>query len=559
MTQLPSLFYFFFGTSKQLSYGPDALSSLLTGITISKPENIGTSPEDIASMLSFIAGVILLLLGLFRVGFLDNILSRPLLAGFINAVATTILIEQLQPLFGLPPDGHGWRKIIHWWNTLGQMNWLTLGIGFVTVWIILVIKFLKKKVKFLRFLPETLLVVTIGIIVSKFAKFEGKTAILGDIPQGIQVPRVPNFKINNMTGLITDGLLLGIVGFVEHIAIGKIYAARHKYLVSPNRELVAVGVGNISGSFFHAYPTFGSLSRSSIADGLGATSLVFTLVTFVIITLTFFVGKHLFYHLPKAVMTGIIISAGIGLFEAHDFIFMFKIRAWKELLQSLLTLFLTIFLGVELGLIISLGVSIFFIIKHTTYPLITLLGRIPGTTQYKDVTHYDVETLPGIMIVRIGDPLYFANIGQIKTLFGRIERLGDPKAHPAEDEKDMSLRALIIHASNIPSMDASSIQIIAEMVQDYEKRDVIVCWVKLKEHLKKPFMRAGLITDVGGDRIFKSTQEAVDYVMGFTSSGDDDSQEGVRLRTRTYESENAETRDLAEQSEDASDIEDQQD
>lgn len=486
----------------------------MTGLTVEKPENDGTPPEYIASVLAFFAGTFLFLIGLFRIGFLDNILSRPLLAGFVNAIGVTILLEQIQPLFGLEEKGHGWRKIIYWFKDIKNMNWLTFGIGFVTIWLILVIKYGKKKFQWIKFIPETLVVVIIGTIVSKYGGFEGRTKILGHIPQGIKAPTVPKFKIDNLGGVVVDGILLGLIGFVEHIAIGKIYASKYNYHVSPNRELVSVGVSNLIGSFFNAYPAFGSLARSSIADAMGATSQLFSVVIFLMVMLTLLVGGPLFYYLPRAVMTGIIITAAIGLFEAHDLLFMLKIRAWKELIQSIVTLLLTIFLGIELGLVISLGISVLFIIKHTTYPQITLLGRVKDTIQYRDITQYDTETFPGILIAKIEDPLYFANIGQIKSLFGRIERLGDPKAHPAETGSGITpLKALIIHSANIPSMDSSSVQILGEMVQDYRKRDVCVCWVKLKDELKVSFKRAGIISSMDDENLFSTTHEAVVYAQ----------------------------------------------
>jgi high affinity sulfate transporter 1 len=514
--------YFFFGTSKQLSVGPDAMSSLLVGITVTATDNQKWDSPTLAPLIAFFVGLFLLALGLFRVGFLDNILSRPLLAGFVNAVALTIFLEQLEPLFGIPGSKeHGWHKAWSWAKHIGETNWVTLCISFISIWILVMIKWAKKRFPRLRVIPETIIVVVLGILVSHFGKFQEKFAILvlGPVPSKFMTPKPPALtNTAAVQNILPDALLIGIVGFVEHIVIAKIYAVKHNYQISPNRELVALGASNLTGSFFNCYPTFGSITRSAVADALGATSQVFTLVAATIILFTMLFMGPLFYSLPRGCMAAIITVASIGLLEIHDMIFLFRIKAWKELFQLVLTFVLTIVLGLELGIFISLGISIFFIIKHTTYPHITILGRVPnskgedGRYRYKDVTQYETEIDSDVLIVRIEDPLYFANVEQVKTLFMRIERLGDIKAHPGEQKEVKPLHAIIVHAANIPSMDASAIQVLHEMMMDYRSRNVFVCWVKLRDHLKQPFLLSGIISALDGDRLFSTTHDAVEYV-----------------------------------------------
>lgn len=516
--QVPLVVYFFFGTSRQLSIGPDAMSSLLVGITISATDNAKFLPTDIAPVLTFLVGIFLLLLGLFRVGFLDNVLSRPLLAGFVNAVSITIFMEQLEPLFGIPGSKeHGWHKALSWLQHIGQTNWVTLGISAVSIWVLFMMKWAKAKFPQIKVFPETILVLIVSLLVSHFAKFPEKygIAVLGKVPAGFKTPAPPALnKAELVQNIFMDALLIGIVGFVEHIVIAKVYAVKHNYQISPNRELVALGVSNLTGSFFNTYPTFGAITRSSVADALGATSQVFCLVAATIMLFTMLFIGPLFHDLPRGAMAAIITVASIGLFELHDLIFLFRIRAWKELAQLVITFCLTIVLGLELGIFLSLGISIFFIIKHTTYPHITILGNIPNTDKYKDVTQHETTIFPDILIVRVEDPLYFANIEQVKTLLMRIERLGDIKAHPGEQHAQVTpLHAIIIHAANIPSMDASAIQVLHEMMQDYRERNVFVCWVKLRDSLKQPFLLSGIISALDGDRLFSSTHDAVKYVQ----------------------------------------------
>lgn len=508
--------YFFFGTSRQLSIGPDAMSSLLVGNTVSS--NPSFLPGAVAPVLSFFVGIFLLALGLFRVGFLDNILSRPLLAGFVNAVSITIFMEQLEPLFGIPGSkAHGWHKALNWLKHLGETNWVTLGIAAVSIWILAMMKWIKSKYPKIKVFPETILVLIIALVVSHFFKFQERfgIAVLGPVSKGFKTPAPPALNQTDLVqAILPDALLIAIVGFVEHIVIAKVYAVKHNYQISPNRELVALGVSNLTGSFFNTYPTFGAITRSSVADALGATSQVFCLVAATVVLFTMLFMGPILYDLPRGAMAAIITVASIGLFELHDLIFLFRIRAWKELAQLVITFCLTIVLGLELGIFISLGISIFFIIKHTTYPHITILGNVPETDKYKDVAQHETIIFPDILIVRIEDPLYFANIEQVRTLLMRIERLGDIKAHPGEQGRAVApLHALIIHAANIPSMDASAIQVLHEMMEDYRERNIFVCWVKLRDSLKQPFLLSGIISALDGDRLFASTHDAVKYVQ----------------------------------------------
>lgn len=493
------------------------MSSLLVGITVGKSDNSQWAPASLAPILAFLVGLFLLVLGLFRVGFLDNVLSRPLLAGFVNAAALTILMEQLEPLFGIPSSHeHGWHKAWSWWVNIKQTNWVTLCIAFVSIWFLFFSKFVKSKVPQIKAIPETMIVVIVSTLVAYLCHFSEnfEVAVLGEVPRGFPTPAPPPLNMTDaVQALLPDAVLIGVVGFVEHIVIAKVYAVKHNYQISPNRELVALGISNLTGSFFHTYPTFGAITRSAVADSLGATSQIFSLVAATIILLTMLFLGPLFYHLPRGAMAAIITTASIGLFELHDLIFLFRIRAWKELAQLIVTFVLTIVLGLELGIFISLGISVFFIIKHTTYPHISILGRIPETDKYKDVTQYETEVFPDILIVRIEDPLYFANVEQVKTLLMRIERLGDIKAHPGEQKQVDPLRAIIVHAANIPSMDASAIQVLHEMLVDYRSRNIFVCWVKLRDQLKQPFLLSGIISALDGDRLFSSTHEAVEYVQ----------------------------------------------
>jgi MFS superfamily sulfate permease-like transporter len=242
----------------------------------------------------FQSGLLCLALGLLRVGFLDNVLSRPLLCGFVNAVATTIILEQLDQLFGLPSDHeHGWKRLIHWIENVHLTHWVTLCMGIITIYIIFMIKFTKTRFSFMKFVPETMIVVIVGTLVTGLARLDTiGVSVLGEIAQGFPVPRPPRLdQFQAAVSLFPSAALIAIIGFIEHIVAAKVYATKHNYPISANRELVALGVTNTMGSFFSTYPTFASLTRSAVADSMGAQSQIYSFITsFVILFTMLFLG-----------------------------------------------------------------------------------------------------------------------------------------------------------------------------------------------------------------------------------------------------------------------------
>eukprot|EP01125_Pyxidicula_operculata_P012514 TRINITY_DN4109_c0_g1_i2.p2 TRINITY_DN4109_c0_g1~~TRINITY_DN4109_c0_g1_i2.p2 ORF type:complete len:245 (-),score=38.52 TRINITY_DN4109_c0_g1_i2:705-1439(-) len=211
-------------------------------------------------------------------------------------------------------------------------------------------------------------------------------------------------------------------------------------------------------------------------------------------------------------MSSIITVAAISLFEFHDLIFLWKIRAWKDIILLFLTFAITVTLGVDLGIFISIGISILMVVRHTSLPHIAILGKNESNKWVDVSSDHHAKITPGILIVRVDEALYFANMEQIKDMFKRIEQFGSHLAHPTDDNLQVPLKAIIIHAGNISKMDASAMEILSEMMAEYQKNGIFVCFVKLRPKLKISFLQSGIIGALGGDRIFSTTEEALTYV-----------------------------------------------
>jgi high affinity sulfate transporter 1 len=524
------LVYAILGTSRQLSVGPDTMVSLLVAVELSRQRQ-EVDHGVTAHVFAFIVGIFLFTLGLLRFGFLDNVISRPLLSGFVNAVALIIWISQLEPLLGLIPNNEltGWEKLPYIWENRNRINYYTLLLGVSAIIFmggIRVAKSLarrsKKKCAWIQFIPETLLALIFGIGASYFFNLQQYgVQLIGSIQANFPVPKLPNFtSISEIEINIMSSLTIAVIGFIESIIVAKLYANKNNYYVSPNRELVAVGMANIVGSFFGTYPAFGSLTRSSVANLMGAVTQLYAIIGSLLIFGTIILLQadiQLFWYLPKVILAAVIIIAASGLVEVNDILFMWRIKAWKDLLLFLLTFCLTVVLGLDLGIFIALGVSVFLVIRHSSLPHIAVLGRMPKSKSYRDIAQFpEARIIPGIIIVRIEESLYFANIEMIKQMLARIESVGSFTAHPADRRTSVSsgvIGAVIIHARYISSVDASAIEVLSEMAENYRRRGIFLAWVKLRENLKEQFLRAGIIQNTLADvHLFNKIDDAVRFV-----------------------------------------------
>ena len=645
--------YGIMGTSKQLSIGPEALVSLLVGNAISQTASATSTMEDhvgLAASLAMMVGLITLALGLARLGFLDSILSRALLRGFITAVACVIVIEQLPALLGIQlPENPATEDDEHFESPFGKFidildniymtNGTTLVISLVSIVFLLgfgrVKRYIAVKIsqnylddshrttlfntrewqalspppldsnellsntyesfphswelhgsdssinsnafsrlpfhiRIFFFIPEILIVVMCSIFITYTCNLNSanNVAILGEAAMngGFRMPRLPVLTRVRFKNLLTSATLISILGFVESIIATKKYARKYRYPVSANRELVAYGCINVVGSFLNCFPTFSSIARTQVHDAAGAKTQLSGLVTGLFILITILFILPIFYYLPKAVMASIVLVAAVGLLEFEDALFIWKIRAWKDLALMAFTFFITIFWSVESGTLISIAVSLVLVIKHSSMPKIDILGKVVENGRTEDgvpkikfrpineifrnpeeykMTKEDMEML----IVKVEESLFFANTGQLQDRLRRAEAYcGWMHIHPSEEERrpftkmrrgkqnllnDLSLdeaelsdseeartnpetitdiesgenepielKAVIFDIENMISIDASAIQVLIDITKEYRARDIDVCFVKLRENNKQIFIRSGLLGEVIGSDQF---------------------------------------------------------
>ncbi|KAF8939680.1 sulfate transporter family-domain-containing protein [Dissophora ornata] len=535
---VPGVLYAIFGTSRQLSVGPEALVSMLVGTAIAQQQHASGNSDPqtalaIGCLITLFVGLFTFFLGFVRLGFLDSVLSRALLRGFITAVAVVVIIEQSITLFGLKAlaeeSGIGEQsstieKLVFIVGKFSEIHILTTVVSFSSIIFLLSFGSFKKrltKLPFLQFVPEILLcVILYTVLTGVFRWDKDGLAILGYTKTaGFPLPSIPATPEGvNVRSLFGTSVLISIIGFVESIVITKQYATKHNYSVSPNRELVAMGVANVFGGLFQAIPAFGSLSRSKINDKAGAHTQLAGFITALIVLLSIFFLLPYFFYLPKAVLAGIICVAALSLLSEapHDLKFMWQIQAWSDLGLLLLTFVATISVSVEAGTLIAIALSFLLVIKTSTYPRITIMGRMPGTKgKFRAIKDYPgiAEHIDGVLIIKVEEGLYFANTGQLKDRLHRLEVFGDMSVHPSEEARLNPVSHVVFDVENMPSLDASAAQILLEIVEAYHAREIQVYFVKLRENSRELFIKSELLERAGGEtHLFRRTADAMDYI-----------------------------------------------
>ncbi|KAI9199812.1 sulfate transporter family-domain-containing protein [Polychytrium aggregatum] len=555
---VPLIIYGLLGTSRQLGFGPEALVSILVGASISEwtsrtsADNVGVLSAaeelaekiEIANLVGLMVGLFTFLLGFFRLGFLDSVLSRALLRGFVTAVAVVVMIDLSPSLLGLDLKVDGVpaveydegdspiMKLIQTLTHLHLTHALTAVVSVLSIGFLLVTKFFKAQMsdrKWLSVVPEILVLVVASTALSQLFRWnDAGVAVLGTAAGGFVTPKIPTITLARFKFLMLSSILISIIGFVESIAVAKTYSTKHNYPISPNRELVAIGIANAVGSCFGSWPAFGSLGRSAVNDSAGARTQLAGLVTGGVILCMILWILPLFYYLPKAVCSAIIVVAALKLIEPHDFHVLINLQAWNDLSLLLLTFLTTILVSIEAGTLLSVSVSLLLVVKHTTKTRLAILGRTTvldpktGTLKSKFRSIHDtrrIERIEGGLIIRIEEGLFFGNTGQLMDRLKRIELHGDIGVHPGEEPIEggqisggQPLRSLIFDVEGVVDLDASATQTLYEICQSYKARGIIVCFVKVRKNCKPWFVRSGLYNLVGRDHFFKKINEAIEYI-----------------------------------------------
>jgi len=496
---IPLMVYGIMGTSRQLAVGPVAMVSLLTaaGIGALQP----ATPELYllyALTAALLVGVFQLAMGIFRLGFLVNLLSHPVISGFTSAAAIIIGLSQLKHLLriDLPKSEHIQEMLLALAKNIGNTHLLTLGIGLVAI---VVIKYGKKIHKSL---PTSLIAVLLGILtVWGLNLTDLGIKIVGEVPSGLPGISTPSFDPTVWKSLLSVALTISLVGFMESFAVAKAIQAKHKnYKVDANQELIALGTANLSAAFFQGYPITGGFSRTAVNDQAGAKTGMASIFSAILIVLTLLFLTPLFYFLPNAVLAAVVIVAVIGLIDYKE-----AVHLWKEdrsdFWMLMATFVITLTMGIETGIGAGVVLSLAMVVYRSARPHIAVLGKVPNSDFYRNIQRFDnLEQREDILILRMDGPLYFANLNYFK------EQLMNLMATRGE-----ALKVIVINADSISHVDSSAVHALKDWVTEIQNQGYKLYFTNLIGPVRDIFAKSGLVELIGANNLFMSNQQAVDH------------------------------------------------
>jgi SulP family sulfate permease len=493
---VPLILYAIFGTSRQLAVGPVAMVSLLVVVGVGEIAEVGSDRFiQLAIMTAMGVGIFQLLMGLFRMGFLVNFLSHPVLTGFTSAAALIIGASQLKHLLGvdLPRTNYVHEIVLGVVEKAANIDSITALIGIGSIVLIFMIRNWKPT------FPSALVVVVLGTIATAvFGLDQHGVAIVGDIPQGLPSFEIISFDLGDFQQLFPTILVISLVGYMESIAVAKAIANKHDYKIKPNQELIGLGLANIGGALFQSYPTTGGFSRSAVNDQAGAQTGMASIISAVIIALTVLLLMPLFYYLPMAVLASIIIVAVTGLFDVAEMKHLWKTDR-KDLAMLATTFIATLALGIEEGILVGVVLSLVVVIYSSAKPHSTELGRLDDTKTFRNIKRYPkAKTDKKVLIYRFDSQLYFANVTHFR------DRLDELIA-----SRDDSLELLILDASSISNVDSTGIHTLRDLIEDLREKDIKFFIAGAIGPVRDKLKTCDIVSDMGKHNFFFDVYDAL--------------------------------------------------
>lgn len=500
-TIIPLLAYALFGPSRILVLGPDsALAAIILGVVVPLSGGDPVRAATLAAAMAIVSGTICILAGVARLGFVTELLSKPIRYGYMNGIALTVLISQLPKLFGFSIESDGPLRSL--WAIGGAIldgktNWAAFGIGFGALAVILLLQGYKR-------LPVILIAVvgaTVVVAALDLAARSGVT-VLGPLAPGLPGFAVPRIGPADLIPVLIGGCAVALVSFADTSVLSRAFAARLGDRVDPNQEMVGLGAANLAAGFFQGFPISSSGSRTPVAEAAGARTQLTSVVGALAIAFLLLAAPNLLQHLPNAALAAVVIAAAIGLFEITDLKRIYRIQQWEFWLS------IVCFVGVAvLGVIPGIGLAIAIAIVEFLWdgwrPHSAVLGRAHGVKGYHDITRYkDARQIPGLVLFRWDAPLFFANAEFFKE-----------RALHAVAKSPTPVRWLVVAAEPVTSVDVTAGDTLAELDEALHEQGIELCFAELKDPVKDKLRKFGLLAQLGEKYFFPTIGAAVsDYL-----------------------------------------------
>ncbi|SOZ66423.1 putative sulphate transporter; Sulfate transporter/antisigma-factor antagonist STAS domain [Cupriavidus taiwanensis] len=500
-TVVPLLVYAVFGPSRVLVLGPDsALAAPILAVVIQVSAGDPARAIAAASMMAVVSGVVCIVMGLLRLGFITELLSKPIRYGYMNGIALTVLVSQLPKLFAISIDEGGpLREILALGRAIldGQANWYSFAVGAGSLVLILLLK------RFERVPGILIAVVLATIAVSVFGLDRAGVKVLGPIPQGLPQLALPWLSGADLVKIVLGGCAVALIAFADTSVLSRTYAARYQSRVDPNQEMVGLGAANLAAGFFQGFPISSSASRTPVAEAAGAKTQLTGVVGALAVAVLLLVAPNLLQYLPSSALAAVVIAAALGLFEFADLRRIYRIQQWEFWLSMVCFAAVAVF-GAIPGICLAVVIAVIEFLWDGWRPHFAVLGRVEGLRGYHDVQRYPhAKRIDGLLLFRWDAPLFFANA----ELFQ--ERLME-----AVEDSPTPVRRVVVAAEPVTSVDVTSADMLRELIRTLHARGIAMHLAEMKDPVRDKLKRFELLELIGENNFHATVGGAVDDYVG---------------------------------------------
>lgn len=496
-TIVPLIAYALFGPSRILVLGPDSsLAAVILAVILPLSGGDPQRAVALAAAMAIVSGVVCILAGIARLGFITELLSKPIRYGYMNGIALTVLISQLPKMFGFSIESEG--PLTNLWSIAtsivdGKSNWITFAVGATTLAVILLLKGNKR-------IPGILIAVvgaTVAVGVLDLGASAG-VSVLGALPQGLPAFAIPWITREDLVPVLIGGCAVALVSFADTSVLSRVYAARTRSYVDPNQEMAGLGFANLAAGFFQGFPISSSSSRTPVAEAAGSKTQLTGIVGALTVALLLMVAPNLLQHLPNAALAAVVIASAIGLIEVADLRRIYRIQRWEFWLSIVCTIGVAVFGAIE-GIALAIVLAVIEFLWDGWRPYSAVLGQPDGVKGYHDIQRYPQASLiPGLVLFRWDAPLFFANA----ELFN--DRVLDAVA-----ASPTPVRWLVVAAEPVTSVDVTSADVLAELDETLHAAGIKLCVAEMKDPVKDKLKRFGLFARLGEAAFFPTIDDAV--------------------------------------------------
>lgn len=496
-TIVPLIAYALFGPSRILVLGPDSsLAAVILAVILPLSGGDPQRAVALAAAMAIVSGVVCILAGIARLGFITELLSKPIRYGYMNGIALTVLISQLPKMFGFSIESEG--PLTNLWSIAtaildGKSNWVTFAVGAATLAVILLLKGNKR-------IPGILIAVvgaTVAVGVLDLGASAG-VSVLGALPQGLPAFAIPWITREDIVPVLIGGCAVALVSFADTSVLSRVYAARTRSYVDPNQEMAGLGFANLAAGFFQGFPISSSSSRTPVAEAAGSKTQLTGIVGALAVALLLVVAPNLLQHLPNAALAAVVIASAIGLIEVADLRRIYRIQRWEFWLSIVCTIGVAVFGAIE-GIALAIVLAVIEFLWDGWRPYSAVLGQPDGVKGYHDIQRYPQASLiPGLVLFRWDAPLFFANA----ELFN--DRVLDAVA-----ASPTPVRWLVVAAEPVTSVDVTSADVLAELDETLHAAGIKLCVAEMKDPVKDKLKRFGLFARLGEAAFFPTIDDAV--------------------------------------------------